>query len=80
MRAKLERPADTHGSEERTHRELVLLFARLEGEGYCCMGRVLWVAADLHTQPVRFKWELIDHAGFEASPHFQRILRVAGCS
>jgi hypothetical protein len=58
--------------------DTVLLFARLEGEGYCCLGRVRWVAADLQSQPVRFKWELLDYAGFKEAPQFKRILQASG--
>lgn len=79
MKAKLADPVAGDGREG-WRSEPVLLFARLEGEGYCCLGRVLWVAADLHAQPVKFKWELMDYAAFQGSPQFQRMLREAGCS
>mmetsp|Transcript_10631 Transcript_10631/g.17892 ORF Transcript_10631/g.17892 Transcript_10631/m.17892 type:complete len:383 (+) Transcript_10631:63-1211(+) len=55
--------------------EVVVLFVRLEGGNYCCLGRVGWVACDLATHPVLFKWELLDWHHFHASDHFQEILR-----
>ena len=53
----------------------VLLFTRLEKECYCCLGRLEWVAVDVQSSPVKFKWELVDFDEFCGKPHFQRILR-----
>jgi len=56
----------------------VLLFVRLEGEPYCCLGRVRWVGADLLVRPPQFKWWLQDFPRFQHSPHFKRILQASG--
>lgn len=59
-------------------RDTVVLFARIEGENYCCLGRLQWVAIELTTSPVQFKWALVDYDQFCDTPHFQRVLKEGG--
>jgi hypothetical protein len=63
---------------ERGVGEQVLLFVRLEGENYCCLGRVRWVAVDLLGSPIKVKWELADFDSFQHTQHFKSILRESG--
>lgn len=60
--------------------ETVILFVRLEGENYCCLGRLQWVAIDLLSSPVKVKWELIDYDTFVHTEHFKRVLKHGGLS
>jgi hypothetical protein len=62
-----------HGAQEQ-----VLLFVRLEGENYCCLGRVRWVAVDVLCSPIKVKWELVDFDSFRQRPHFKAVLRESG--
>ncbi len=71
--------APSANTSTRASPEKVLLFVRLEGENYCCLGRVRWVAADVLCSPVKLKWELTDFDAFSETPHFQKILRQGGC-
>ena len=60
--------------------ETIILFVRVEGENYCCLGRLKWVAIDLLSSPVKIKWELLDYDLFCNSPHFKRVLSEGGLS
>ena len=60
--------------------ETVVLFVRLEGENYCCLGRLQWVAIDLLSSPIKVKWELTDYDTFAHTPHFKRVLKHGGLS
>jgi hypothetical protein len=53
---------------------LVVLFVRLEGGNYCCLGRVQWVAIDVASSPIKIKWELLDFDQFSHLPHFKEIV------
>lgn len=61
-------------------KETVVLFVRVEGENYCCLGSLQWVAIDLLSSPVKIKWELMDYDLFCNSPHFKRVLKEGGLS
>lgn len=52
----------------------MVLFVRIEGENYCCLGRLQWVAIDLLASPVKVKWELMDYDLFCNDAHFKRLL------
>lgn len=60
--------------ERDSSHEPVLLFTRFDKECYCCLGRLEWVAVDVESHPVKFKWELMDFDKYYHTPHFQRIL------
>jgi len=57
-----------------TDTETVVLFVRIEGENYWCLGRLQWVAIDLLASPVKVKWELMDYDLFCNDAHFKRLL------
>lgn len=64
----------------KSSKETVVLFVRVEGENYCCLGRLQWVAIDLLSSPVKIKWELTDYDLFSNTPHFKRVLIEGGLS
>lgn len=54
--------------------DFVILFARIEGENYCCLGRLLYASYNLKRQPVEFEWELQDYEMLRKSETFQRMI------
>ena len=63
-----------HVAAEESH--TILLFVRLEGEGYACLGRCQYVAVDLTTHPITIKWNLSDHEQLRHTKYFQQILHL----
>ena len=58
----------------------VLLFVRLPGEGYCCLGRLRMASANLTRHPLVVHWELLDHAALLSGPNqdkFRAILQAS---
>ena len=53
----------------------VILFVRLENEGYCCLGPVKYVAMDLQQHPIQMKWELMSFSTLSSLDYFQTILK-----
>ena len=51
----------------------IVLFVRIEGENYSCMGRVAYISHNLTTQPIEFEWELLDYQKVKEKPLFKRI-------
>lgn len=66
----LNRPRDNESNLNR-----VLLFVRLENEGYGCLGELKYVAINLEVHPIQFKWELMQFQNLSKMDYFQRILR-----
>ena len=60
-------------------KDSVLLFVRIEGEPYCCLGRLVYVGVDLTCSPIAMKWELKDFDKFEHKDYFGNILKAAHC-
>lgn len=58
--------------------DAVLLFVRVEGESYSCLGRLKYVGFDLSTSPVKIQWRLTDHHRFAGTEEFERILKEGG--
>lgn len=52
----------------------IILFVRIEGENYSCLGRVAHISHNLHTQPVEFEWELLDFEKIKGKSAFKRIM------
>lgn len=57
----------------------ILLFVRIEGENYACIGRVKHIAVDLTTSPIRLKWELMDFERMSKVSYFQTLLAAGKC-
>ncbi len=55
----------------------VLLFVRLEGEPYACLGPVKAVEYDIETHPIAFTWELTMFSHLKDRDNFKRILKAA---
>jgi hypothetical protein len=66
---------NNQNQEENPH--TVLLFVRLEGEGYACLGRVEYVAANLETSPIEIKWRLRDYSKLYQLEYFQNLLKAS---
>jgi hypothetical protein len=68
--------------------ENIMLFVRIEGEPYVCLGRVALLGCDLQAHPVVFSWTLLDRDGLLSAPSddekdtkinaFRRIVEIAG--
>ena len=56
--------------------DLIILFVRIEGENYSCLGRVAHISYNLQTQPIEFEWELLDFEKIKNHPTFLRILQT----
>ena len=56
--------------------ENILLFVRLEGQNYCSLGRLSYVAYDLDSSPVKIKWKLLDYDKLVTCSYFQNILKA----
>jgi hypothetical protein len=54
----------------------VVLFVRIEGEPYCCLGPVRSVQSDTKTQPIFVKWELLLIDKLQTVPTFKKILSL----
>lgn len=54
----------------------IILFVRIEGENYSCLGRVAHISYNLQTQPIEFEWELLDFEKIKNHPTFLRILQT----
>lgn len=72
----------SEGTEEKIESEKdnshrVVLFVRLESEGYCCLGEVKYSALDLDKHPIQIKWELLSFPQISSNEYFQTILKEA---
>jgi hypothetical protein len=54
----------------------VVLFVRLEGENYACLGRLAWESCDVDTFPVTFTWRLLDFDDIHGTSYFQTLLKT----
>ena len=54
----------------------IILFVRIEGENYSCLGQVAYISYDLKTQPIEFEWELLDFEKIKNMETFRRILHT----
>ena len=63
-------------SEESGDSDSIVLFVRIEGENYSCMGRVAYISHNLSTQPIEFEWELLDYQIVKEKTLFKRILET----
>lgn len=52
----------------------ILLFARLQGESYCCLGRLSHAKYDLKSHPVSFLWSLQDFDKIKSTKDFKDLL------
>jgi hypothetical protein len=66
-------------SESTASKDEILLFVRIEGENYACIGRVKHIAVDLTTSPIRIKWELIDFDRISKMEYFRTLLAAGKC-
>jgi len=69
--------ASTEGcleSADSKDQDRVLLFVRIEGENYACLGRVQHIAVDLTVAPIQIKWELMDFEQINKVEYFQTVL------
>lgn len=55
--------------------ECVVLFARLPGEAYTCLGRLSVAKAFTDRHPVKVEFELVDFAALKGKEQFAKILR-----
>lgn len=55
--------------------ECVVLFARLPGEAYTCLGRLGVAKASTDRHPVKVEFELLDYAALKGKEQFTKILR-----
>ena len=62
-----------------TDEDRVILFARIEGEEYSCLGRVKYVALDLEASPIVIKWEFLDYDKAIKEDYFKDILKAGKC-
>jgi hypothetical protein len=62
---------------KKSKNNLILLFVRLEGEPYCCLGPVKAEKYDIDTHPVAFTWELLLWDKLQNRSNFKRILKRA---
>ena len=54
----------------------IILFVRIEGENYSCLGRVGYISYNLNTSPIEFEWELLDFDKIKNHETFKRILQT----
>jgi hypothetical protein len=54
-------------------RDQIVLFVRIDGMNYCCLGRLAYIAFNLHTQPIEFEWELLDYERIKDSVLFKQM-------
>jgi hypothetical protein len=62
--------------EENISNDKIILFVRIEGENYACLGCVAHISHNLRTQPVEFEWELLDYEEIKNKPDFKRIMET----
>ena len=55
--------------------DVVVLFVRLEGESYTCLGRLAHVSYALDKHPIEFEWELLDYDRMKNGDEFKRYLK-----
>jgi hypothetical protein len=67
---------DAEVIEENVSNDKIVLFVRIEGENYACLGRVAHISHNLRTQPVEFEWELLDYEEIKNKPDFKRIMET----
>lgn len=63
--------------------EMILLFVRIVGEPYCCLGPLSLLNCNVDRHPLVFHWQLREYDTLVSGPHkehFQRILRVSPMS
>lgn len=51
-----------------------ILFVRLEGGNYICLGRLAVAGYNLSASPVSIQWELLDYESLKASQVFRDVL------
>jgi hypothetical protein len=61
---------------KRKDEDRVVLFARIEGEPYCCLGNVSHIKYNLSKHPVTFDWKLLDYENLRDKIYFQNILDI----
>eukprot|EP01041_Mallomonas_annulata_P008430 gene8430-17377_t len=62
--------------EERRKPTTVILFARIIGESYTCLGVVEEESSMLNIHPIKFTWNLISFDSLIQEPYFQRMLAL----
>lgn len=65
-----------HEGSNCSNSDEIILFVRIEGESYACMGRVAYISFNVDVQPIEFEWELLDYQQVKDKPLFKRILRT----
>lgn len=65
-----------HEGSNSSNTDEIILFVRIEGESYACMGRVAYISFNVDVQPIEFEWELLDYQQVRDKPLFKRILRT----
>ncbi len=72
--------ADSDISSASDSTDQVILFARIEGEEYSCLGRVTYVALDLEASPIVVKWQFLDYDVAIKEEYFKDILKAGKCA
>lgn len=57
--------------------DAILLFVRMEGENYCCLGKVGIVGYNLSAHPVQMQLELLNYESICELDQFKLILKAA---
>ena len=65
-----------NGKSNKT-KDAILLFVRLEGEPYCCLGQVAMHASDVNVHPIAITWKLLQYSDLKDRLNFQRILKMS---
>jgi hypothetical protein len=65
-----------YGDSNSSNTDEIILFVRIEGESYACMGRVAYISFNVDVQPIEFEWELLDYQQIKDKPLFKRIQRT----
>jgi len=63
--------------------EMILLFVRIVGEPYCCLGPVSLLNCNVDRHPLVFHWQLLEFDNLVSGncmQQFQRILKVSPMS
>lgn len=68
---------NTSNTTTNTNSDQILLFTRLEGGNYTCLGRVRAVGCNLHATPVQIDFELLDHDAIASMSEFGTILSTS---
>jgi len=69
------RKTDGAGDDGDDDGDAVVLFVRLEGESYACLGRLAHITYKLDKQPIEFEWELLDYDRMKDSEDFKRYVK-----